>query len=272
MWASRELPHAPQELQQNSPAWQRAHVGQCFVFNSENLLNFCAVKWQGWSPAAEGRPWLPYLGGCTLGWLVGLAVTGAALALRVRAGAALGAAVAARVIPGVVCSFTVVLGRLRITATESRETKHYPRHRYILQILSLGVTNCNIWINIQEKIQPRWTQISLETNSLWVFVPSQSGQSHLQYLILYLLLFNHWLNSHHFCFSTRQRWIWQGDQARSADRAELPHCAAIPQEFLPSRCAPWHGLITVLQLKKKSMKLLEAILGWHIQLSSTTLV
>lgn len=101
----------------------------------------------------KGRPWQPYLGGCTLGWLVGLTVTGAALALRVGAGAALGAAVAARVIPGVICSFTVVLGRLRITATKRRETKHYPRHKYILKILSLEVTKCNILITIHEKTQ-----------------------------------------------------------------------------------------------------------------------
>lgn len=99
----------------------------------------------------QGSPWQPYLGGCTLGWLVGLAVAGAALALRVGARAALGAAVAARVIPGVICSFTVVLGRLRIAAAKGRESKNYPRPKDSLQILALEVIKYSILINIHRK-------------------------------------------------------------------------------------------------------------------------
>lgn len=41
---SRELSHAAQELQQSSPAWQRAGAGRCFDSNSDNWLNFGAVE------------------------------------------------------------------------------------------------------------------------------------------------------------------------------------------------------------------------------------
>lgn len=68
----------------------------------------------------EAAP-LPHLRRCVLWRLIGLAVTGAALALRVGARAAFRSTVAARVIPGVLCSLTVMMWRLRVTEGEKIE-------------------------------------------------------------------------------------------------------------------------------------------------------